>query len=160
MGLLRVAILAWAGVSSAGCNPIGASCISQQETGSVASLRGTIGAGQMLVHRVPYGTDGSQNDINVSWTNQGQPDAPQLQFYATRTVCENFAPANATGPCAILGMAGAFEGHIASSMIIANGRGNPDVLGTPAEYKVWIVGDRHQGAAYSVMTTWFYGPDC
>ena len=160
MVLLRVAMLACAVVSGAGCNPLAASCLSRQKTGSVASVNGTVGAGETVVHRLEYGTDGSQNTINVSWTSQGATGAPQLQFYATRTACENFTPEKATGSCALLARGGWFDGHIASSLILANGRGNPDVLGTPAEYKLWVVGDPQQSATYTVMTTWFYGPDC
>lgn len=160
MRILRAGILACAVVSGAGCNPLAASCLSRQKTGPVASVSGTVGAGQTLVHRLPYGTDGSQNTVNVSWASQGGSGAPQVQFYATRTACENFAPENATGACAVLGRGGWFEGHIVSSLTITNGRGNPDVLGTPAEYKLWVVGDAQQSASYSVMTTWFYGPDC
>lgn len=160
MRLLRVLTLMCAVVSGTGCNPLAASCLSCQKTGPVASSSGTIGAGETLAHRLAYGTDGSQNAINVSWTNQGGPGAPQLQFYVTRAACENFEPANATGACAVIARGGWSDGHLVSTLIITNGRGNPDILGTPAEYKLWVVGDSGQGAAYSVTTTWFYGPDC
>ena len=123
-------------------------------------MSGTIEAGQTVVHRVAYGTEGSQNNVNVSWTGQTASNSPQLQSFVTRVTCENFTPADATGACAILARGGSFEGHIASSLVVTNGRGNPDVLGTPAEYKLWVVGDSQQPAAYSVVTTYFYGPDC
>lgn len=158
--ILRVAMLALAVGSGTGCSLLGPACISRQQTGAVASLSGTAEAGQTQVHRVPYGTDGSQNNVNVSWTGQGQSGGAQLQFYATRTACENFDPASASGACAILGQGGWSQGHVVTSLIITNGRGNPDVLGMPAEYKLWVVGDPQRSAAYSVTTTWFYGPDC
>lgn len=160
MRCVYAGLVALAVASGAGCNPITASCVGRQKTGPVTSVSGTIGAGETLVHRLPYGTDGSQNNISVSWTNQSGPNAPQLQFYATRASCEQFTPAEATGACAVLGRGGWSEGHLVVSIVVANGRGNPDVLGTPAEYKLWIMGDSAQAAAYSVTTTWFYGPDC
>jgi hypothetical protein len=160
MRVLRIGVVAIAVAGNAACSPLAASCIARQKTGPVASASGTIGAGETLVHRLPYGTDGSQNNIAVSWSNQSGPDASQLQFYATRTACENFTPANATGACAVLARGGWTEGRVAPTLVIASGRGNPDVLGTPAEYKLWVIGDSKQGASYSVTTTWFYGPDC
>ena len=160
MRFLGVGIVALAVAGGAGCNPLAASCLGRQKTGPAASASGTIAAGETLVHRLAYGTDGSQNNVAVSWTNQSGPGAPRLQFYATRTTCEHFTPVNATGACAVLALGGWIEGHVAPTLVIANGRGNPDVLGTPAEYKLWVIGDPEQGAAYSVTATWFYGPDC
>ncbi len=160
MRCVYVGLVALAVSSGAGCNPIGATCVGRQKTGSVTSVSGAIGVGETVVHRLPYGTDGSQNNISVSWTNQSGPGAPQLQFYVTRAACETFTPADATGSCAVLARGGWSDGRVSSSLIITNGRGNPDVLGTPAEYKLWIIGDPAQGATYSVTTTWFYGPDC
>jgi hypothetical protein len=160
MIVLRVTVLAWAVVSGAGCNLLGPSCTSRKESGLGASLSGTVEAAQTVFHRVPYATDGSQNDLKLTWTGQAQPDAVQLQFYATRAACENFVPAQATGSCAILGRGGWIDGHSATSLTITNGRGNPDVLGTPAEYKLWVVGDPQRSATYTVTATWFFGPDC
>jgi len=160
MRCIYVGLVAVAVFSGAGCNPIGATCVGRQKTGSVTSLSGTIGVGETVVHRLPYGTDGSQNNINVTWTNQSGPGAPQLGFYVTRVTCEQFAPADATGTCAVLARGGLSDGHLVLSLVVTNGRGNPDVLGTPAEYKLWIIGDAAQAAAYTVTTTWFYGPDC
>ena len=56
--------------------------------------------------------------------------------------------------------AGSFNGGFVGTLTIANGRGNPEILGTPPEYKLWIVGDSRQGAAYTIVITWFFGPDC
>lgn len=160
MQLLRLGIIALAIVSGAGCNPLAASCLGRQKTGPAASAIGAIEPGETLVHRLAYGTDGSQNNIAVSWANQSGPGAPQLQFYVTRTACENFTPVNPTGTCTVLARGGWIEGRVVPTLVLANGRGNPDVLGTPAEYKLWVIGDPEHGAAYSVTATWFYGPDC
>jgi hypothetical protein len=43
--------------------------------------------------------------------------------------------------------------------LLTNGRGNPAVLGTPAEYKLWVVGDAEQSSAYAIDITWVRGPD-
>jgi len=69
-------------------------------------------------------------------------------------------PAINTDACAVLGGAGSFDGRIATTLIIANGRGNPDSLGSPAEYKLWVVGDSEQSTRYTLNITWFFGPDC
>lgn len=155
-GALLVSVAAWGWA----CSPMAATCVSRQKTGQVASFNGTVEAGQTAVHRVAYGTDGSQNNVNVTWSNQAAADGPQLQFFVTRVTCENFSPADATAACAILARGGWYDGRVATSLIITNGRGNPDVLGVPAEYKLWIVGDPAKPATYSVTTTFFYGPDC
>lgn len=160
MRLFQAFIVALAAAGSTGCNPLAASCLGRQKTGPAASVSGTIAAGETLVHRLAYATDGSQNNIAVSWTNQSGPGAPQLQFYVTRTDCEQFTPLRATGTCAVLARGGWNEGQVVPTFVVANGRGNPDVLGTPAEYKLWVIGDPQQGATYTVTATWFYGPDC
>jgi hypothetical protein len=158
MALHRTAILAGILACSVACNPLGPSCVSQ--SGPVASTGGVVGAGEVVVHRLPYGTEGSQNDIQVTWANQGQPGGPRLQFYATRTGCENFSPATATGVCQVLARAGSVDGVVVSTMIVTHGRGNPETLGTPPEYKVWVVGDSQQAASYSLSAVWRYGVEC
>jgi hypothetical protein len=160
MLLIRAGLLAVAFAGAAGCNPLGATCVSRQKTGAVDSTSGVVGPGETRVHRLTYGTEGSQNDINVSWPGQGGTGAPHIQFYVTRVGCEQFTPSDATGACAVLARGGWIDGSTLSSLIVTNGRGNPDVLGTPAEYKLWVVGDAVQSVAYSVTTTFFYGPDC
>lgn len=149
-------------LGGSGCGLFGPSCLERQERGSGATLSGTVGAGQTVVHQIAYDTRGSQNDVTVDWQGLGLPDGPRVRIYATRTACADFSPppaANSTA-CTVLGIAGFVDGQVARSLIITNGRGNPDVLGSPAEYKLWIVGDLIQAAAYTVTTTWFFGPDC
>lgn len=143
-----------------GCGIVGPSCIDQQERGQVFTLTGDVSAGQITSHRVPYETRGSQNDVNVSWVGDAQPDGPRIALHATRVGCADFRQPAGDGVCSILGSAGWINGHLVTSFVIPNGRGNPDILGSPAEYKLWIVGDPHQSARYTVTATWFYGPDC
>jgi hypothetical protein len=91
------------------------------------------------------------------------PDAPRVRFFATRVDCEEFNPAGPNiGACTRLAIAGWVESgsHVASTLIVTNGNGNPDVLGTPAEYKIWIAGDPERRASYSITITYFSGPDC
>jgi hypothetical protein len=160
MLLVRAGLLSVALAMAAGCNPLGATCASRQKTGAVGSASGVVGPGETRVHRLVYGTEGSQNNIDISWPNQNGAGAPHIQFFVTRVTCEQFTPSDATGACAVLARGGWVEGPVVSSLIVTNGRGNPDVLGTPAEYKLWVVGDPVQSVAYSVTTTFFYGPDC
>ena len=161
MLLVRAIVSAMALVAATGCNPVAATCISRQKTGAVDSTSAVVGPGETQVHRLAYGTDGSQNNIEIRWPNQNGPGAPHIQFYVTRVTCEQFTPSDATGACAVLARGGWVDGAtVVSSLIVTNGRGNPDVLGTPAEYHLWVVGDPAQSVAYSVTTTFFYGPDC
>ena len=46
----------------------------------------------MVVHVVHYGTEGSQNDLAVTWSGQSDPDGPRLRVYATLVDCERFDP--------------------------------------------------------------------
>jgi hypothetical protein len=168
-----------------GCGLVGPSCLSRQKTGAVTTVSGEVAPRQIVVHRVPYGTEGSQNDVKISWTGQFTANGPQIRVYATKVECVDFMPpadpSNApfdSGPCGNIGSFGGVLSATArpcainntcriesgdlvqTSLTIANGRGNPDKLGTPAEYKLWVVGDAGQSASYTISTTWFYGPDC
>ena len=174
--ILRMA-LGLATIGATGCGVTGPSCVGQQKRGDVFSLDGEVGAGAVAVHRVQYGTDGSQNDVKISWPGQ-MSGAPRIKVYATRVGCTDFSPAAATGACALVGSAGGTlspnarpcvtahtcqptdDDIIQNSLIITNGRGNPDVLGTPAEYKLWVVGDPEASVRYSISATYFSGPDC
>ena len=153
-------------LSSTGCNPFGPSCLERQQRGTVTAFSGQVAGGQIVSHVVPYGTDGSQNDVKISWPGQGTATAPRISVYATKSSCTEFIPSGGTGPCASIGHSGGIrisdspDGFIQNSLIITNGRGNPDILGSPAEYKLWIVGDPAQSVTYSISITWFYGPDC
>ena len=126
MRLLGAGLVALVAAGGAACNPIGASCVSRQKTGLVASVSGTIGVEETVVHRLAYGTDGSQNNISVTWRSQDGTGTPRLRFYVTRVTCEGLTELNLnlTGACAVLARGGWVDGHIASTLIIANGRGN------------------------------------
>ena len=132
------------------CDLVGPSCLSRQHRGPVVSVSGEVAAGGVAVHQVPYGTDGSQNDVVLSYLGD-----PHIRMFATRTVCADFnvPPAANTTECAVLAMGN-------RSLIITHGRGNPPTLGPTPEYKLWVVGDETQSVRYNITVTWFYGPDC
>ncbi len=144
------------------CALVGPSCLERRETGHVATLAGKVGRGQIVSHRMPYGTRGSQNDVRLTWTRQNDPGGPQLRFYATRSDCDQFQPATpaADGACAILGSAGVVEGIAITELHVTHGRGNPERLGAPAEFLLWTVGDPEQEASFTADVTWLFGPDC
>ena len=76
--------------------------------------------------------------------------------------CAQPLPGGPTRPVRVRssGAAGGLKGTSLRRSPSPTGAATPDVLGTPAEYKLWVVGDPQQSATYSVATTWFYGPDC
>jgi hypothetical protein len=115
-----------------------------------------------VVHRVPYSTEGSQNDVGMEWIGQRDVGGPRIQIYATRTTCSDFRPppATNTGACATLGIAGSIDGVIVSTLTVTHGRGNPAVLGSPPEFLLWVIGDPTRSVRYMISTTWFFGPDC
>jgi hypothetical protein len=158
--MVRVAAVAVLLLAVSGCGIVGPSCIDQQARGQVFTLTGDLPPGQMASHRVSYETRGSQNDVTVSWTGDAQPDGPRIAVHATRAGCTDFRQPAVEGACSILASAGWINNRLVTSLVIANGRGNPDILGSPAEYRLWIVGDPQQRARYTVTATWFYGPDC
>ena len=147
------------------CGLVGPSCLSRQHEGSVTSLTGEVAAGRIAVHRVPYGTEGSQNDIQITWDGQWVASGPRIRVYTTKVDCVDFTPERGAGPCASVGSSGGFAEpgtgqFVQTSLIVTNGRGNPDILGSPPEYKLWVVGDADRATRYSITITWFYGPDC
>jgi hypothetical protein len=160
--MLRLMAIAWLAWLNSGCNVIGPSCVSRQERGSVTSIAGQVAAGQIAWHQVRYETRGSQNDARVDWPDARLADGPRLMFYATRADCMDFKlPANGnTGDCAILARAGRGDLGLANTLIVTHGRGNPETLGSPPEYKIWVVGDPERLTGYTIEITWFFGPDC
>ncbi len=80
-------------------------------------------------------------------------------MHATEVGCVDFRPPPAanSGECSVFALA-VSEG--VTTLTIANGRGNPDRLGSPPEYKLWVVGDPEQSVRYTIDVTWFRGPDC
>lgn len=149
-------------VGVAGCGVIGPTCVGRQKTGLVTTIEGDVAAGQIVTHRVRYATEGSQNDAAIEWEGQSALGGPRIGVYATRVGCTDLRlpPATNDDACALLGRAGAIDGQIVTTLIVTNGRGNPDVLGTPAEYLLWIAGDPDRSTRYTIRVTWFYGPDC
>jgi hypothetical protein len=49
---------------------------------------------------------------------------------------------------------------VQTSLTIANGRGNQDIFGSSAEYRLWLVGDPNQPITYDIAITWFDGAGC
>jgi hypothetical protein len=156
----RVLAVAALFLMSSGCALVGPYCVSQQERGTVTTLRGSVGGDAVVMHRVSYDTRGSQNDTQIDWFGQRDADGPRLQIYATLVSCEQFTlPADAnSGTCAVLARAGWTSQGIATTLILTHGRGNPERLGTPPEYKLWITSDR--ATNYNITVSYFYGPDC
>jgi len=178
--LFRIAVgLLVAGTTGCGGGRglLGPSCVSKQKTGAVFSIDGDVAAGAIAMHRVPYGTEGSQNNLRVSWG--GQPSGTiRIKVYATKIGCVDFSPARATGDCTIIGHPGGTlsptarpcvsantcqptdDDIIQNSLTVVSGQGNPDILGSPAEYKLWVVGDSQLAVHYTISATFFAGPDC
>lgn len=156
-----VAVLPLA-VACASCGLLGPSCLERQQGGAVTVVRGEVAAGSLTWHLLPYDTAGSQNTITVAWPGAGAAGGPRLQFHVTRAACERFAPgASVDDPCAVLAEAGQRQGGpFASTLTVTHGRGNPLVLGRPAEYRVWVVGDTDVSSSYTLDARWSYGPDC
>jgi hypothetical protein len=164
------------------CALVAAGCLAQQKRGPVATITGVVAPGKMVVHEVPYGIDGSQNDLRISWDGQRAPNGPRISVRATKIDCQEFAPEttspNTGSACATIGSQGGMlsptatpcpkntrcridpKDVIQTSLIIANGRGNPDVLGPRSVYRLWVAGDARVAVAYTIAVTWFHGPDC
>jgi hypothetical protein len=140
----------------------GPTCVARQRRGTVEPIAGTVEAGETIAHVVPYATEGSQNTLDISWSEARIPNGPRLNVYVTRASCGalNVAATLADGDCAVLGRGGSSNGVIVNSVTVTHGRGNPEVLGSPPAYKVWIVGDAERAATYTINISWFYGPDC
>jgi hypothetical protein len=156
--MMRI-IAAVLALSSQGCGLIGPSCLARQNRGSVTTLTGVVEPGQIVMHRVSYATEGSQNDAQISWGDQYAANGPRLKVYATKVECADFAPPP-TASCSILASAGSGDLGIATTLIVTHGRGNPEILGSPPEYKLWVVGDPGRSVRYTISVSYFYGPDC
>jgi hypothetical protein len=117
-------------------------------------------AGLVVMHQLTYDVRGSQNDAQITWPGQRDADAPQLRVYATLATCEAFTlPADQNvGACATIARGGWAAQGIVTDLTVTHGRGNPERLGTPPQYKLWITSDRPTG--YSILLSYFYGPDC
>ena len=163
----QVFAIAVIGLSANGCAILGPACLARQKTGTVTALSGTVEAGQVIAHVVPYELKGSQNDVRITWEGQNRGDGPRLTIYATRAACQHFTPPPPDnrgidrGDCTVIGHAGGFASgsEIVWNTILITGPGN----GAPAaftEYTLHVVGDARQAVSYSIGVTWFFGPDC
>ena len=158
-GVAAVAVLA---LCAYGCGILAPTCLARQQRGTVAHLSGEVGAGEVVVHRVSYGTEGSQNDARITWGDQFSTNGPRLAVYATRAACETLLlpPERNSGDCAIIARGGWTSSGVASTVIVTHGRGNPEQLGNPPDFKLWVVGDSDRSVRYTIEVTYFYGPDC
>jgi hypothetical protein len=169
-----------AGLAGSGCSIVGPTCLARQKTGLAATANGRVEPGQVASHLMPYDLNGSQNDVNISWSGQGQIDGPRLRIYATGAACVDFVPPGENeyipGACAIISSGGGYlapwarecarsgacqptRDEIVNTSLIVTGPGN----GAPPgfhEYKLHVVGDPARSASYSITATWFFGPDC
>src|SRR5215204_5873033 len=164
---LAVAMAA-VGLIASGCNIVGPSCLLRQKTGLAATAWGRVEPGQVASHLMPYDLNGSQNDVNISWSGQGQIDGPRLRTFATSAACVDFhVPAvnePRTGPCAVISTGGGYlapyarecarsgacqptPDEIVNTSLIVTGPGN----GAPLdfhEYKLHVIGDAARPVSY------------
>jgi hypothetical protein len=169
-------------LSATGCALMGAPCLARQHSGLVTTISGEVAPGAVVFHTVRYGVEGSQNDLKITWPGQRDADGPRIRMFATRAGCLEFVPLRskflARDPCGGIGYVGSMFAPTArpcavngtcpiepsdlvqTSVGIASGRGNPDIIGPTGEYRVWIVGDPTRRTPYVITITWFYGPDC
>jgi hypothetical protein len=177
--LSLVLVMVAAGLAGSGCSIVGPSCLSRQKTGLAATADGRVEPGQVASHLMPYDLNGSQNDVTISWSGQGQIDGPRLQIYATSAECADFVPPGAgrgIGACEVISRGGGYlapwarecarsgtcsptPDEIVNTSLIVTGPGN----GAPPgfhEYKLHVVGDAARAVSYSIRATWFFGPDC
>ena len=158
--MIRALALAALLLSSTNCALLGPACLARQERGAAGSVTGSVEGGEVVMHRVVYDIRGSQNDARITWPGHRDGDAPQLQVYATLATCEAFTlPADGnSGLCATIARGGWVGPGMVAGLTITHGRGNPERLGTPPEYKLWITSDRSTG--YNIALSYFFGPDC
>lgn len=142
------------------CSPIGPSCVARQDRGTVVAFEGEVDAGATTAHRVRYDPAGSQNVVQLRTDGPAGREGPRV--YATRADCLDFTPAGAggAGACAVLAAGGALDGVFVTTLVIAHGRGNPEILGSPPAYVLWVVGDPERRTRYTLDITWSRGPDC
>jgi hypothetical protein len=155
-----VGILA-ASVLSAECGIIGPSCLGQQQRRVGESIVGYVEAGATTMHLLTYDVAGSENDIAFDWNGRLAPQSLRLRAYATRAGCVSgpvWDPG--AGDCTILSAAGSHDGIYASNLTVTHGRGNPNVLGTPPAFKIWVFGDPNNATDYVLRPSSFLGPDC
>jgi hypothetical protein len=156
--MMRLAAVGFVLLWCSGCGLLGPTCLSRQKTGVVTTISGEVAPRQVVSHRVPYGTEGSQNNLEITWTGKDAAEGPRIGAYVTKVDCVDFRPppGTNTGSCSVLALASTGR----ELLIVTHGRGNPEILGNPPEYRLWIVGDAGQTVRYTISITWFSGPDC
>ena len=174
------AMLALGTLLGTACNPLAASCLARQKRGDAAMVAAVVDAGQVVMREAQYAIEGSQNDLEISWPDQYSAGGPRLRVYATRPACEDYLTGSHDfgAPCASLGSGSGIASpdarpcvnagtcqmlpseFVQTRLTITNGRGNPDVLGPSAMYKLWIIGDATRLVSVAIKASWFYGPDC
>lgn len=159
---LQLALAALAAVSGGGCAILGPTCLARQQRGTVTTISGQVDAGEIVSHQVRYAVEGSQNSSTIEWSEYRSSDPPRVQFHATRVGCADFQapPATNSGDCQVLGSAGWTQIGPVTNLTVTHGRGNPEVLDTDPQYKIWVIGDAERSVRYTINITWFYGPDC
>jgi hypothetical protein len=179
----RIVATAAVALPAGGCGVIGPSCLEQQKRGTAASLTGAAEPLAIVTHDVRYDQQGSQNDVEIAWSRQGTLGGPRLQIYATSAECRTFVPPSSdersgesVGACAIIARCGGtlapdarpcatagtcpiLPEDVVCRSLIVTGPGNGAPPGFD-RYKLHVVGDATQAAAYSIRITWFFGPDC
>lgn len=165
MRSLYIGVATALAVLGAGCALLPSACLKRQVRREAWTVTGSIPAGHSVDRVVEYAVEGSQNDLSIRWTGQGTVGGPRLVVFATRVECMTAqAAASRSGVCGRIGSAGgsmAKPGEfVQQSLTIVHGRGNPEVLGSPARYRLWIVGDAQQTTSYTITSASFYGPDC
>ena len=154
------ALAALVSLSSAGCSLLAPTCLAQQERHYAEPETARIEAGEVIVLRRSYDARGSQNDIGIDWS--GRLDGTTLQAFITRADCETGPDREAsfTSACRALASGGSSGSVNITNMIVTHGRGNPEVLGNPPEFKIWLYGDPAKSTIYTLRQTSFHGPDC
>src|SRR5262245_21084285 len=84
--LVAIVLTGW------GCDLLGPSCLSRQHRGFGPAITGQIAAGEIRSIQVHYETEGSQNDLKVSWGDQYTTGGPRIRVYATKLECLDFRP--------------------------------------------------------------------
>ena len=160
MPVKPAALAALVSLSSAGCGLFAPTCLAQQERHYAEPETARIEAGETIVLRRSYDTRGSQNDIGIDWS--GRLEGTTLEAFVTRADCETGPEPEAmfTSTCRVLARGGSVAGVNIINMIVTHGRGNPEVLGNPPEFKIWLHGDPAKATFYTLRQSSFYGPDC
>jgi hypothetical protein len=148
------------GVGGAGCNLLVPTCLGRQERHSTEPRTAQIEPGALVVLHLSYDIRGSQNDIEIEWSSR--LDGTRIEAYATRAECETGPERGnaSTDSCRVLSRGGNGTSQGPIRLILTHGRGNPETLGNPPDFKIWIYGDPAKATTYTLTASSFYGPDC